>query len=147
MSVSANQADQQILMYTIYNLNYQYMQRRADQENFTKMHHQYYIKTKLIQKQDSQSLSKDIISRRSNNNLPLKKRCCITLTEKYPKIIKEEEILLRSLEQKEQHTKRSEEMNQNLQHVEKRKVDVIPGVIRQTSCPNIHLAFYFKYDE
>ena len=122
---------------------------REDQENFTKMHHQYHIKTKLTQTQDSKSLSKEIFSKRYNNNsnLPLKKRFCITLTEKYLKIIKEEEISLRCLEQKEQNTKSSEEMNQNLQHIEKRKVDIIPGVIRHTSCPNIHLAFYFKYDK
>ena len=113
------------------------------------MHHQYYIKTKLTQTQDSKSLSKEIFSKRynNNNNLPLKKRFCITLTEKYLKIIKEEEISLRSLEQKEQNTKSSEEMSQNVQHIEKRKVDIIPGVIRHTSCPNIHLAFYFKYDK
>ena len=124
------------------------MPRRADPENVTKMHHQDYIKTKLTQKQNSKSLSKGIISRRYyNNNLPLKKRFCITLTEKYLKIIKEEEISLRCLEQKEQNTKSSEEMNQNLQHNVVRKVDIIPGVIRHTSCPNIHLAFYFKYDK
>ena len=58
------------------------------------------------------------------------------------KMIKEEEILIESLEQKEQ-----EEMNQNSQHIEFRKVDIIPGVIRHTSCPNIHLAFYFKYNK
>ena len=122
---------------------------REDQENSTKMHHQYYMKTKLTQTQDSKSLSKEIFSKRYNNNsnLPLKKRFCITLTEKYLKIIKEEEISLRCLEQKEQNTKSSEEMNQNLQHIENRKVDIIPGVIRHTSCPNIHLAFYFKYDK
>ena len=122
---------------------------REDQENFTKMHHQYYIKTKLTQTQDSKSLSKEIFSKRynNNNNLPLKKRFCITLTEKYLKIIKEEEISLRCLEQKEQNTKSSEEMSQNVQHIEKRKVDIIPGVIRHTSCPNIHIAFDFKYDK
>ena len=122
---------------------------REYQENFTKMHHQYYIKTKLTQTQDSKLLSKEIFSKRynNNNNLPLKKRFCITLTEKYLKIIKEEEISLRCLEQKEQNTKSSEEMSQNVQHIEKRKVDIIPGVIRHTSCPNIHLAFYFKYDK
>ena len=94
---------------------------REDQENFTKMHHQYYMKTKLTQTQDSKSLSKEIFSKRYNNNniLPLKKRFCINLTEKYLKIIKEEEISLRCLEQKKQNTKSSEEMNQNLQHVEK----------------------------
>ena len=113
------------------------MPRKADQENVTEMHHQYNIKANFTQKQDSKF--KEVINKRYNN-LPLKKRFCINLTEKYLKIIKEEEISLRCLEQKKQNTKSSEEMN----HIEKRKVDIIPGVIRHTSCPNIHLAFYFK---
>ena len=118
---------------------------RADPENVMKMHHQDYIKTKLTQKQNYKSLFKGIIGRRYyNNNLTLKKRFCITLTKKCMKITKEEKI---PLVEKEQNTKSSEEMNQNLKHIEKRKVDIIPGVIRHTSCPNIHLAFYFKYDK
>ena len=119
---------------------------REYQENFTKMHHQYYMKTKLTQTQDSKSLSKEIFSKRynNNNNLPLKKRFCITLTKKCMEITKEEK---RPLVLKEKNTKSSEEMNQNLQHIENRKVDIIPGVIRHTSCPNIHLAFYFKYNK
>ena len=91
---------------------------REDQENSTKMHHQYYMKTKLTQTQDSKSLSKEIFSKRYNNNsnLPLKKRFCITLTETCMKMKKEEDILIESLVQKKQNTQSSEEINKNLQH-------------------------------
>ena len=63
------------------------------------------------------------------------------------KIRKEEELLTRPHEQKESHTKNKVEIKHNLQHIEKRKVNIIPGVIRHTSCPNSHLAFYLKYNK
>ena len=121
------------------------MPRKADQENVTEMYHQYNIKANFTQKYDSKF--KEIINKRYNNNLPLKKWFCSTWTEKGVKIIKEEELSIRSLEQKEEHTKNSVEINQTLQQIKNTKVEIIPGVIRHTSCPNIHLAFYLKYNK
>ena len=97
------------------------------------MHCPYHIMKKLIQKQDS-TFSKEIVDRKNKNILPPKKRFCITL-----KMKKEEEICIASMAEKEQHTRRKVEINKNLQNIEKRNVDIIPGVIR-------HLAFFFKYN-
>ena len=54
--------------------------------------------------------------------------------------ISEQEVCKRSWVQKEEQTNSNVEINKNLENLEKRKVDIIPGVIRHSA--NSHLAFY-----
>ena len=97
---------------------------------------QYIQATKIVkQKQDSKSLSKEIIHKLDINSLPLKKRFRAVLTKTA--------ILTYSLHK----VKKNEDINVKIDKNKKREVNIVPGVIRHTSCPDDSLAYYLNYDK
>ena len=90
----------------------------------------YIQATKIVkQKQDSKSLSKEIIHKLDINSLPLKKRFRAVLTYSLHKV------------------KKNEDINVKIDKNKKREVNIVPGVIRHTSCPDDSLAYYLDYDK
>ena len=75
--------------------------------------------------------------------MPLKKGCSDTLDDKKLCISKVEENS--NIQKMKEDTKKYLKVRKDLK-IQERKVKIMPGVIRHTSCPNSYLAFYFKYD-
>ena len=81
----------------------------------------------------------------NQSQLPPKKRFGTTLENSYFSISKEAETYKSPWIPKQQMTNRG--MEKNLQMPEPRKVTILPGVIRHTSCPDRPLAYYNSYEK
>ena len=75
---------------------------------------------------------KEYIHKIEKNNLPLKKRFGTVLSK------------TAILTYKMNRIKKKEDLNLNLVNPKNKEVLIVPGVIRHTSCPDNHLAYYEK---
>ena len=81
----------------------------------------------------------------NQSKLPLKKRFGTTFENPHFNSMKEKETRNNHLIEKQQTNIRTEEMEQNVEKPEARRVKILPGVIRHTSCPDRYLAYYYNY--
>ena len=75
----------------------------------------------------------------NQSQLPLKKRFGTSIENSCFPIYQEQERIKNPWIQKQQN------MENNLQKPEARRVSISPGVIRHTSCPDRSLAYYYNY--
>ena len=92
------------------------------------------------EKDKRKSCSEELISQ---THLPRKKGCSDKLDDKKLYISKVEENS--NIRKMKEDTKKYLKVRKDLK-IQERKVKIMPGVIRHTSCPNSYLAFYFNYD-
>ena len=97
---------------------------------------------KCSENYENRLFTDNLCSRKDNLRLPLKKRFGTTLENPYFSSMKEPK---RNLIEKQQTINRTEETEHKLGKPEARKVKILPGVIRHTSCPDISLAYYYNY--
>ena len=79
------------------------------------------------------------------SQLPPKNRCGTTLENSCFAMSKEPETYKNPWIQKHKKVTNMAEMEKNIRKPEPRKVSVLPGVIRHTSCPHRPLAYYYSY--
>ena len=82
---------------------------------------------------------------KNQNKLPPKKRFGTALENLSFTISKEAETQNNPWIQKQQKITNRAKMENNLEKPEARKVKILPGVIRHTSCPDRYLAYYYNY--